>query len=231
MKDNCLRENCVFCTAKAPLFKLMSVDELEKIQETRFEVTFMPNEVIYKQGTKTTQIVSITGGLAKTYIEGYNSKNFILELIKPTSLMSGPGSYIDYKHHFSLKAVENTSCCFFDLDTFKEIVRNNPDLSELIIKMSSQKAIDYYKRFISLTQKQVNGRVAENLIYLKNSIYCRNPMDLTISYQDIAEMTGMTKDTVGRVLKEFCNEKLIEIDNNRITVINENILSHISEFG
>ena len=103
MDENCRYESCVNCFNKSQLFQLMSKKELEMIQDTRYEETFKPDEVIYKQGTKTTQIVSITGGLAKAYIEGINHKNFIIELIKPTTVISGPGTYVDYKHHFSLK--------------------------------------------------------------------------------------------------------------------------------
>lgn len=231
MFENCKFETCVNCFNKAPLFELMSKKELEMIQDTRFEVTFKPDEVIYKQGTKTTQIVSITEGLAKAYIEGLNHKNFILELVKPTTVISGPGTYVDYKHHFSLKAVEETNCCFFDLKTFKDIVSKNAKLSDFLIHMISKKSISYYQKFISITQKQVNGRIAENLLYLHSYIYQTNPMELTITFQDIAEMTGMSKDTAVRVLKDLCNEKIIEISNNKLTILNEAKLSQLSELG
>jgi len=209
----------------------MNTEELTAIQNTRFEVTFKPDEIIYKQGTRTTQIVSITGGLAKAYIEGFNHRNFILELIKSTSVISGPGTYVDQKHHFSLKAVETTNCCFFDLQTFKDIVSNNSRLSDFMIHLISKRSISYYEKFVSLTQKQVNGRIAENLLYLNNHIYETNPMELTISYQDIAEMTAMTRDSVVRVLKDFCSEKLIKMDDNTLTILNYDKLRQLSELG
>jgi CRP/FNR family transcriptional regulator len=209
----------------------MSKKELEMIQETRFEVTFKPDEVIYKQGTKTTQIVSITGGLAKAYVEGINHKNFILELIKPTTVISGPGTYVDFKHHFSLKAIEQTNCCFFDLKTFKDVVSKNSKLSDFLIHMISKKSISYYQKFISITQKQVNGRIAETLLYLRNYIYQTNPMELTVTFQDIAEMTGMSKDTAVRVIKDLCSEKIIEMKNNQLMILNPEKLNQISELG
>ncbi|MGE5357035.1 MAG: Crp/Fnr family transcriptional regulator [Deltaproteobacteria bacterium] len=209
----------------------MSKKELEMIQDTRYEVTFKPDEVIYKQGTKTTQIVSITGGLAKAYIEGINHKNFIIELIKPTTVISGPGTYVDYKHHFSLKAVELTNTCFFDLKIFKEIVSKNSKISDLLLSIISKRSISYFQKFISITQKQVNGRIAENLLYLYNNIYQTNPMELTVSFQDIAEMTGMSKDTVVRVLKDLCNENLILLKNNQLTILNHEKLNQLSELG
>lgn len=231
MNENCKIESCTLCINRSQLFNLMTKKELELIEETRCEVKFKPDEIIYKQGTKTNQIVSVTGGLAKAYLEGSNGKNYILELIKPTTLISGPGTYVDNKHHFSLKAIEETSCCFFDLKTFKEIISKNSKLSDLMIQSISKRVILYFHKFTSLTQKQVNGRIAENLLYLHNDIYKSNPMNVTISYLDIAEMTGMSKDTAVRVLKDFSNEKIIEIENTTITILDLKKLNQISELG
>lgn len=231
MHENCKFESCINCFYKSPLFALMSNKELEAIQNTRYEVVFKPDEIIYKQGNKTTQIVSITSGLVKSYLEGFNHKNFILELIRPTTVIAGPGTYVDNKHHFSLKAVEETTCCFFDLNVFKNIVSKNAKLSDFLLHIISKRAISYYDRFLSLTQKQVNGRIAENLLYLYEFIYPENPMELTITFQDIAEMTGMTKDTVVRVFKDLCNDKIIEMNNNSLKLLNLEKLAHISELG
>lgn len=231
MIENCKFESCINCFHKAPLFQLMNAEELEAIQNTRFEVTFKPDEIIYKQGTRTTQILSITGGLAKAYIEGLNHRNFIIELIKPITVVSGPGTYVDQKHHFSLKAIETTQTCFFDLQTFKDIVSNNPKLSDFLIHVISKRSIFQLQKFISLTQKQVNGRIAENLLYLHEHIYQSNPIELTISFQDMAEMTAMTRDSVVRVLKDFCNEELIRMEESKLTILQMEKLKQLSQLG
>ena len=62
----------------------------------------------------------------------------------------------------------------------------------------------------------MQGRISGILLYLHNEIYCSNPINLTITYQDIAEMTGMSKDTVVRVLRDLCNENVISIENASI---------------
>ncbi len=231
MANNHNIESCIDCPDKSPLFTIMTKEELGLIEKTRYEIIFKPGEIIYKQGTTATQIVTITQGLAKAYIEGLSDKNFIVELIKPTALISGPGIYVDYKHYFSLKAIEKTKCCFFDLRVFKNIINNNPKLTEAVIEIISKRVISYFDKFIFLTQKQVVGRIAENLIYLFENIYCTNPMNLTVTYQDIAEMTGMTKDTVVRVLRDLCNEKIIEIENTFVKILDFNKLTLFSNMG
>ncbi len=231
MKSDCKTMNCAECFVKSPIFKLFSQEDLATVESVRCEVIYNPDEIIYKQGTKATQIVTITSGLAKTYIEGPNGKNFILDIIKPVSMISGPGIYVDSKHHFSLKAVETTRCCFFDVEVIKDIIKRNPQVSEAVIGMISKRVISYFDKFIFLTQKQVIGRVADNLLYLNEHIYGTNPMKLTLSFQDMAEMTGMTKDTLVRVLRDLSNEQTIIIEDNTLTILDFKKLRLLSQMG
>ncbi|MCE1167792.1 MAG: Crp/Fnr family transcriptional regulator [Sphingobacteriia bacterium] len=231
MRSDCKTMNCAECFVKSPIFKLFSQEDLAIIESVRCEVIYNPDEIIYKQGTKATQIVTITSGLAKTYIEGPSGKNFILDIIKPVTMISGPGIYVDSKHHFSLKAVETTRCCFFDVEVIKDIIKRNPHVSEAIISMISRRVISYFDKFIFLTQKQVIGRVADNLLYLHEHIYTTNPMKLTLSFQDMAEMTGMTKDTLVRVLRDLSNEQTIIIEDNILTILDFKKLRLLSQMG
>ena len=231
MRSDCKTMNCAECFVKSPIFKLFSQEDLAIVESVRCEVIYNPDEIIYKQGTKATQIVTITSGLAKTYIEGTNGKNFILDIIKPVAMISGPGIYVDSKHHFSLKAIETTRCCFFDVEVIKDIIKRNPHVSEAIISMISRRVISYFDKFIFLTQKQVIGRVADNLLYLHEHIYTTNPMKLTVSFQDMAEMTGMTKDTLVRVLRDLSNEQTIIIEDNILTILDFKKLRLLSQMG
>ena len=81
MRNDCKTMNCTGCFVKSPIFKFFSEKELATVESVRCEVIYNPDEIIYKQGTKSTQIVTITAGLAKSYIEGPNGKNFILDII------------------------------------------------------------------------------------------------------------------------------------------------------
>ncbi len=231
MRSDCKTMNCAECFVKSPIFKLFSQEDLAIVESVRCEVIYNPDEIIYKQGTKATQIVTITSGLAKTYIEGPSGKNFILDIIKPVTMISGPGIYVDSKHHFSLKAVETTRCCFFDVEVIKDIIKRNPHVSEAIISMISRRVISYFDKFIFLTQKQVIGRVADNLLYLHEHIYTTNPIKLTLSFQDMAEMTGMTKDTLVRVLRDLSNEQTIIIEDNILTILDFKKLRLLSQMG
>ena len=222
--------NCVDCNCKSSVFKKLSIPELELINQNRFEVSFKAGEIMFKQGTPSPHFLCITKGMAKIYIEGLG-KNLILGLIKPVEYIFGPGIYVDNRHHYSASAVEDSTACLVDVNTYKQLVRKNPDFAEEFIQRFSQQAIINFDQFISLTQKQMHGRIADALIYLSEKVYCSNPFELTISRQDLADLSGMSKESAIRILKEFKEEGILTSEGNLIQILNHGQLQHISATG
>ena len=185
---------------------------------------------MFKQGTPSPHFLCLTTGLAKIYIEGYG-KNLILGLVKPVEYIFGPGIYVDNRHHFSAAAVENSTACLVDVNIYKQLIRGNPDFAEEFIKRVSLQAIFNFDQFISLTQKQMHGRIADALFYLSEKIYCQNPFKMTISRQDLADISGMSKESAIRILKEFKEEGILNVEGSSFHIVNPAQLKKISETG
>jgi len=225
-----LVHDCKDCNCKSSIFRQLGATELELMNTNRYEVSFKAGEIMFKQGTPSPHFLCITTGLAKIYIEGYG-KNLILGLVKPVEYIFGPGIYVDSRHHFSAAAVEDSTACLVDVNAYKQIIRGNPDFAEEFIKRVSLQAIFNFDQFISLTQKQMNGRIADALFYLSEKIYCSNPFKMTISRQDLADLSGMSKESAIRILKEFKEEGILSVNGKSFHIVNLTQLKKISETG
>jgi CRP/FNR family transcriptional regulator, polysaccharide utilization system transcription regulator len=222
--------NCVDCLCRSVIFKKLTESELDMINDNRYEVTFKAGEIMFKQGTPSPHFLCLTKGLAKLYIEGYG-KNLIIGLVKPVEYILGPGVYVDNRHHYSAAAVEDSAACMVDANTYKLIVRQNPDFADEFIKRVSNLSIFNFEQFISLTQKQMHGRIADALFYLSEKIYCANPFQMTLSRQDLADLSGMSKESAIRILKEFKVEGILSTNGNTMNILNPAQLKKISETG
>ena len=185
---------------------------------------------MFKQGTSSTHFLCLTHGLAKIYIEGYG-KNLILSLVKPVEYIFGPGVYVDNRHHYSASAVEDSTACLVEVKVFKQLVRENPDFADEFIRRISTMTIFNFDQFLSLTQKQMNGRIADALFYLSEKIYASNPFEMTISRQDLADLSAMSKESAIRILKELKDEGVLSVDGKVIHILNTHLLKQISETG
>ncbi|MEN8224980.1 MAG: Crp/Fnr family transcriptional regulator, partial [Bacteroidota bacterium] len=180
--------NCTLCNKRGNIFALLNEDELDFVNGHRYELSFNKGEIIFKQGSPLTHVACITDGLVKLYIEGLNKRNLILSFAKPVTMIGGPGMFVDYRHHFSVAAVEDTSACLIDTKIIEDLIEKNHKFACDLLKGSNLNNINNFSKFINLTQKQMHGRIADAFILLMDEIYGRNPFILTASSQDLADL-------------------------------------------
>lgn len=224
-------KNCMDCGFRSPMFDHLSKAELQLVNDNRFEIKFNKGEIIRKQGTFLSHVISLNSGLAKLYIEGPNNKNLILRIIKPTRFIGGPGMYYDQRHHYTVAALVDLSACFIDIKIFKEIIHSNPGFSAEFMKEFSINMLSTYDRLINITQKQIPGRMADALLYFSDEIYKSNQISSVISKQDFADLTSMSKDSAVKILREFKEDGIILNHTDHIEITNKEALLKISNIG
>lgn len=226
---NCL--NCNDCNVKSPLFSLLNEEELKVINEDRFEVSYKAGEMMFKQGSASTHILMITSGMAKICLEGAGGKNLLLKIVKPIQMFGGPGTFLDSRNYYSATALEDATVCFISTKNFRECIRSNPDFAEKFIEYINLNAIFTFGRIVDITQKQMPGRVADALIYLSETIYEKDHFKVTLSRQDLADMTSLSKESFIRILKEFKEEGIINMNGNFFEIVKMESLKKISLVG
>lgn len=222
---------CKCCSIRLNLFKLLNDEEMEIINEARYEVYFNKGETIFKQGGPLTHIACITNGFAKVYLEGHKNKNIILKVAKQNELIGGPGFQVDNRHHFSVSAITNTKACFIDTQAFEQILKASSPFAMEFIKHLNSITIQLYQKMQGLTQKHMHGRIADTLLYLSRAIYTEPNFETTLSRQDLADMSSMTKESAIRIMKEFKDDGIIDCEANYFKILKEEQLDGISKTG
>ncbi|MBN2175425.1 MAG: Crp/Fnr family transcriptional regulator [Bacteroidales bacterium] len=213
------------------LFRFLEDDQIKFINKTRYEVRFHKGEIMFKQGGPFTHIACLTSGMAKIYIEDPEKKNLILKIVKPTEIIGGPGFNVDSRHHFSVAAMEESTACFIDINAFTELVKTNTTFAMEFIKQINTTTINLYNKMMSLTHKQMHGRIADTLLYLSDSIYESTEFETNLSRQDVADLSAMTKESAIRILKEFKEDGIIEFNTSSFHILNLETLRKISKTG
>jgi len=226
-----LESSCLHCKRRSEIFEALNDEELERVDMCRVSMHYNAGEIIFKQGSPCYDFVCITSGLVKLYIEGENDRRLIIGFAKPVDYIFVPGAYVDKRHHFSAVACEETSACLVEADIIQNMVRTNQNFANSFIRKISTQAIGLFEQIASLTHKQIPGRMADTLIYLSGKVYSSNPFSTNLTRQDLADLSGMTKESAIRVLKTFKEDDLIRIDGNLIEIINLPMLETISRNG
>jgi len=223
--------NCEKCNAGWKNFKHLTKNELEQVNNNRYEATFKPGEVMIKQGSPASNAMFMATGVAKSYIEGLNGKNFILNLEKPGCLIMGPGTYVNSRHDYSVAAITSIRACFVSSDLLKQLARTNGAFAESLTEYFCSRSVRSHTRMISMAQKRMPGRLAELLLYLADEIFGTSEFDMILTRQELGEMTSMAKECVVRILKELEDSGVIYSDSFKVKILDRGKLLRISEKG
>jgi len=201
------------------------------LESNSVKVTYKKGEIICKQGGMVNTVMYIEKGLAKVYLDnGVNS--LVLKIIPDGNLVGLASVSEEFNtYQYSAMAYIDTKVIQIDVNTFRELVRHNPDFAKEIIDILSSNSVQIYGRFFCLTYKQSFGRLADILICLSDRIYKKSEFELPLSRKELAELTGMSSETVIRALKKFQADGIIRTYGKCIEVIDYERLKQISERG
>ena len=222
---------CSECPSRWKNFEFLTKKEMGMVNENRYEAVFKPGEIIIKQNSPASNALFLLSGLAKVYIEGLKGRNFIMSIAKPGRMIMGPGVYVNSRHTYTVSAITAVQACFINFDIFRHLVRTNGAFAESLIKDISMKSLRTHTRMVNLAHKKMPGRLAEILLYFADDIYNKNDFEMLLSRQELGEMTNMAKESTVRILKEFEESGIIQLNSAGIKILDKEKLILISEKG
>jgi len=223
--------NCLNCFNPQHIFNYLNNDELKLINDNRTEVVYNKGELIHKSGTQSSHIVSFRSGLAKLYIEDQKGRNKIIKLIKDHDFFVSPGVFSDNRNHFSIKALTKSKVCLIESSAFKSIMEVNSKFAFEYINLVNESLLDITEKMYNMVRKHNIGKLAETILYLETDIYSTNPYTLTLSISDVADLSGVGRDSAIRILNELNHEGIIIYDKKSINIIDRKRLENLSENG
>lgn len=221
---------CKFCNLKSTAAQKLNEDEISVLGNNCAEARFNAGGNIIKQNALSTNVVYVKSGLVKIHIKG-PIKEKIMKIVKAPAYLCLPSTFGDKINHFSATALEETTVCFIDVTVFKQFIYDNGDFAFQIILDLSKGELQNFHNCLNNAQKQNIGRVADAMLFFANEIYNSNTFTLPVSRQDLADLTGITRESASRILTDFHNEKILEIQSRKITILNDKLLRQISERG
>jgi len=212
-------------------FRHLSKTENRLVNQNRYEATFKPGEIILKQGSPSSNVLFLSSGLAKIYMEGMNGKSLIMGLAKPGRMIMGPGAYVNSRYSYTVSAITIVQACFISFEIFRHLIKTNIGFAEGFIEDLSIKSFLNHNRMLNLANKKMAGRLADAILYLSNDIFEADEFDMILSRQEMGEMTNMAKESVVRIIKEFEKSGVIFSDSSRLKILDKGKLKIISDRG
>lgn len=229
--NNTLRTSCTVDNAHCECFDLLTKDQRTIIEDSMVTVEYEKGEVIAKQGSFASHIVFLCEGLLKVYYESKKEK-LILKIV-------GPGSLVGLTSLSAEKQVFNyTASAYVDsvaklvpINVFTEMIEKNGTFASRIISILSENTNQINGRFFCLTHRQSFGKLADILLCLAGNIFKTQEFELLLTRKELAELAGMSTESVIRILKKFQDDGLIEIKGKTFLLKDPGELQKICDHG
>jgi len=206
-------------------------EDIELIKEHSQKLIFNKGEVLIKQGSKSTHVVFLFKGIIKHTYQKENYKNMILTITSAPSLIGGANMFNNGKNIFSVIAVEDCEAFMIDINILKQLLMQNSQLALQLFDVVSEMSKDSIINFINLAHKHVNGKVADILLYLSESVYKSQKFTLSMTRRELSEFAGISEINFISTLKKFEKDGILNAKCKEIEIINKAQLELISKLG
>jgi CRP/FNR family transcriptional regulator len=219
------------CDLNAPCFQSLTVDEMELVQASKAQVQFRKGDNLTKQGAFASYLMFIVKGLAIQYIENGDTKSFNLRIIQPGEFIGL--SSIFSSNTFNYSSVALTDCQVFLVDkaAVVRIMNENGKFALGLIRRYSEQNVNLFDTLRTVMYKQMNGRLADTLLYIEGLKTVAPDMFQLLARKDIADFAGISTESAVKLLKTFEKEGIIVLNGKDIEILNAESLKEISKRG
>jgi CRP/FNR family transcriptional regulator, polysaccharide utilization system transcription regulator len=216
------------------IFKGLHQKEKETISQSHHIHIFKKGDSIFGEGDKSRGLIYLASGKVKLHKVGVGGREQILKMVKPNEFIGYRVLFAETNWSFSATAIEETIICSLEKNVILRILKKYHELSIRIIRTLTEELWISNNRIISLTQKHVRGRIAESLLLLSDTYGFEadgKTIAVSLSREDIANLSSMTPSNAIRTLSNFSAEGVIAIRRRKISILDNGILEQISELG
>ena len=226
--------SCSECASRLDsCFSILEEEDITLL-DTNKEATIYPkNQVIFHSGRKPTGVFCLMDGKVKMSKTGPDGKDQIVRFVLPGRLLGIRAFLGECAYTATATSLEESVICYIPKEVFRKFQYKYPTITSCMITTLSQLLCEAEDKMTSIAQKNVRERLAETLLELRQvfSYGDRSKEDthpISLSREDLANIVGTATETVIRLISEFKEAKLIEVEGRKIILKDISGLKNIS---
>jgi CRP/FNR family cyclic AMP-dependent transcriptional regulator len=204
-------------------------DEMHKALENHDIIEYKKKQVIYAEGQHPNKLYYIQTGKVKIFKTSDTGKELITGLLSAGDFFGYTPLIENVVYEEFAETLEESSIRVIPRKEFEELLTNNQEIALKVIKLLANNIAEKEQQLVALAYHSLRKRVADALLTLKKK-YAKEGDELfsmSISRDDLANIAGTATESLIRTLSDFKNEKLIEIKDGKITLLEEKKLLNL----
>lgn len=215
---------CEICPSS--LLSHLTTDELKELNLDKTCNSHKRGNIIYHEGSRVNGVYCVNKGIIKLYKTGLEGKEQIIRFAQKGEMI-GYRSFLSGEHAcHSAKVLEDAVLCYIPGELLLKMLHKNSEFAIGLLQFTCRELGEANSFITEIAQKNVRERLAEVLFILKNNFGLdeNDFLKISLTREELANMIGTATESVIRLLSEFKEDNLIEINGRKIKLLNQKLL-------
>jgi CRP/FNR family transcriptional regulator len=218
---------------KDELFCDLSRNALEGLDSISSSATYPKGALLFVEGQAARGIFVICNGRVKLSASSADGKSVILRIAESGEVVGLPGSISGKPYEVTAEALEPIQANFIPRDPFLKFLREHGDAAVRVAEILSD---IYHATYQEVRYLGLSGSATEKLARFILDLTTTDNADkntlrvtLILTHEEIAEMIGLSRETVSRLFANFKRRKLIEVHGSALVITDKAGLEKVFE--
>lgn len=215
-----------------PLFASLDNDQLAGLRKDMARRQFQHGEAIFQRGDPGQMLYLIESGKVRIFLQDVEGQETSVIVYGPGDIFGELAVIDGLPRSANAEAMENTVVYTLTRDSFREHMRNMPQLALNFLKALSVRMRYNTQQVESLTLHDVSSRLARKLLELAQQYGTLGPegvqINLALTQSDLAGLVGTTRESINKTMGTLRRLGYIVTKHNHITIVD---LDALREMG
>ena len=216
----CVVRNRAICSGLSP-------DELLALGQKGRKQSVKRGQTLVWEGDDSLVVANVITGVLKFSVSTADGREQIVGIVFPSDFIGRP---FGKESPYSVTALSDAEVCVFHRSTFDQFAREHPELQHKLLQRTLIELDDARQWMMLLGKKTAEERIATLLIRISERLSsegCTTPafnldeFELPMDRQQMADILGLTIETVSRQLTRIKSRGVIALPDRRRVIIND----------
>ncbi len=201
-------------------------ETLESFIEGRNCNKYKKKQVIYYEGNRPLFLYHLQKGKVKTFKRNEEGKELVTCLFNEgdffgyVALMEGTS----YKE--TAEAIEECQIALIPKDEFEALMNRNGGIAKNFVRQLAKNVIEKEQQLLNIAYNSLRKKVADALVLMQGKLKKTDEDNcvINISRENMAAIAGTATESLIRTLSDFKNERLIDIKDGNVIILDKNKL-------
>jgi CRP/FNR family transcriptional regulator, polysaccharide utilization system transcription regulator len=191
---------------------------------------YKKGSIVYREGSRLTGFYCVTRGVLKIFKTGIDGKEQIIRFAKKGDIIAYRSLLSQELACTTAKVIDEAVLSHIPYQTLLYLIQNNWQFSHHMLQIVCRELREANDYITDIAQKTVRERLAEVLLLLKDNFELDNANTLQISLtrEELANIVGTATESVIRLLSEFKQDNLIDLQGRKIKFLNVQGLTKVA---